>query len=781
LLRRKARLVVTRLEDRSVPAGLVADTSSFASDRILVTFSDGADSAAHRSELAGLADTASADHLGFGIYAITLTSGIGVASALTLYAGQPGIRTVEPDYVVSLDRTPNDPGLGSQWGLTNTGQSGGVAGDDIGAAAAWNAQTGTGNTIVAVIDTGVDYTHPDLAANMWRNPGEIPGDGIDNDGDGIVDDVYGANFVSNTGNPMDDNEHGTHVAGIIGAVGNNGTGVSGVLWHTRIMAVKFMDASGSGYTSNAVRAINYAVAHGATILNNSWGGGGADATLATAIGQARNAGVIFVAAAGNSGVNNDTAAFYPANYIGQYDNVVTVAATDRTDTLASFSNYGPTKVTLAAPGVAILSTLPGNSYGTLSGTSMATPFVTGALALLKDQHPAWTYSQLIAKLKSSVDVLPSLVGKVSTGGRLDVAKMLDAAAVPPASPPAFTSGPKVTSATFAGPNASTFSSVRVTFNTSVLPSSFTAADVSLTGPRGSIGASGVTVVAGSNNTQFTVTFSAQTAAGSYSVTIGPNITDPSGHAMNQNGNAANGEVPGDRYTTAASLGDARFNFAAANLPFAIPDVSTVSIPIVVGQDITISDLNVILNVTHTYDSDLIVTLTSPGGITRTLVNRRGGSGDNFSNTTLDDQAASALSVGRAPFSGSYRPEQSLAAFNGTNARGTWTLRISDVARQDTGRVNAVTMSIAGTPSGQKGMALAMSDDEVTAPAPTVTGHTPPATKSHSDELQGVWITPDETGNAKPMERKPFDWAADLELQLRRSAARRLADVTLPIH
>jgi subtilisin family serine protease/subtilisin-like proprotein convertase family protein len=773
--RRPTHLTIDRLEDRTVPSGLVADTSTFASNRVLVTFADGTDSAAHRAELARVADTASADHLGFGIYAVTLTSGVSVGSAITLYAGQAGVTTAEPDYVVTADLIPNDPSFPTQWGLNNTGQSGGVADADIDAPEAWNVQTGTGHTIVAVVDTGVDYTHPDLAANMWRNPGEIPGDGIDNDGDGIVDDVYGANFVSNTGNPMDDNEHGTHVAGIIGAVGNNGVGVTGVAWHTQIMAVKFMDASGSGYTSNAVRAINYAVAHGATVLNNSWGGGGADATLANAIGAAKNAGAIFVAAAGNSGANNDTSSFYPANYITQYDNVVTVAAVDRTGALASFSNYGPTRVTLAAPGVSILSTLPNNSYGSLSGTSMATPFVTGAIALLRDQHPDWTYSQVIAKLKSSVDVLPGLAGKVSTGGRLNVAKMLDASTVPPTPPPpTFTSGPKVTAATFNGPNSTTVSSVRFTFNEAVLTSSFSTADVMVfTGPNGTIVPTGVAAVAGSGNTQFDVTFPTQTAAGAYAMTIGPAITDAAGNAMNQNGNTTNGEVPGDRYTASVTLGGSRMDFSAGALPVAIPDLSTVSIPIVVNQDLTVTDLNVVLNVSHTYDSDLVMSLTSPTGVTRTLVNRHGGSGDNYAVTTLDDQATTLLTTGRAPFNGSFRPDQPLSAFNGMNARGTWTLRISDVSRLDTGTANSATLSFTGNPGGQKVMTLALPDDEVTAPTPTVSTATS-AAKESLPVLLGVWVTPDDVANTKASQSKPFDWTAALAQSLR-AAARRQSD------
>ena len=281
------------------------------------------------------------------------------------------VAVAEPDYLVQISALPNDPSFGSLWGMDNTGQNGGTSNADINAPEAWNTSTGTKHTIVAVVDTGVDYLHPDLAANMWHNPRETAGNGRDDDGNGYRDDVYGWNFINNTPSVMDDNGHGTHVSGTIGAVGDNGIGVAGVNWNTQIMALKFLDKNGSGYLSNAVRAINYAVANGAKVINASFGGGGYDSAMATAINNAKAHGVIVVAAAGNDGTNNDSRAEYPANYGG--DNVVAVAATDRTDNLASFSNYGRSTVDIAAPGVSIYSTLPNGRYGTYSGTSMAAP------------------------------------------------------------------------------------------------------------------------------------------------------------------------------------------------------------------------------------------------------------------------------------------------------------------------------------------------------------------------------------------------------------------------
>ena len=316
--------------------------------------------------------------LGNGVFRINLPA-IATVEKRGRVPARPGVEFAQPDYRVRLTATPNDPSMGSLWGL-----------DAIGAPAAWNTGTGTGRTIVAVIDSGVAYNHPDLKANMWRNPGEIAGNGIDDDHDGYVDDVVGYNFVVNNGNPIDDNGHGTHVAGTIGAVGDNGVGIAGVNWHARIMALKFLDSSGSGYTSDAVRALNFAVAHGAKVVNASFGGGGFDQAMSTALANARAKGAIVVAAAGNDGTDNDANPVYPANYTG--DNLVSVAATDRNDRLASFSNYGRTTVDIAAPGVGIYSTLPNGKYGSYSGTSMATPHVAGALALVWDAHPTWTYS-----------------------------------------------------------------------------------------------------------------------------------------------------------------------------------------------------------------------------------------------------------------------------------------------------------------------------------------------------------------------------------------------------
>jgi subtilisin family serine protease len=328
---------------------------------------------------------------------------------------------VEPDYIVKMDATPTDQAFvsGTLWGLRNYGQFAGLAGADISATNAWDINTGSTNIIVAVIDTGVRYTHLDLAAQMWRNPGETPGNGVDDDGNGYIDDVHGINAINGTGNPMDDDDHGTHVAGTIGAAANDGNPHVGVAWKVRVMACKFLGVGG-GTTSDGIECVNYAVSKGAHILNNSWGGGGYSQALFDAIDNAREAGVLFVAAAGNDGLNNDLIPHYPANY--PVDNVISVAALDRNDQLADFSDYGAVTVHLGAPGVAIYSSAAGSdsSYITIDGTSMATPHVSGAAALIRSQFPGADLAELKARLLMGTVAIPSLAGKCTTGGRLNV-------------------------------------------------------------------------------------------------------------------------------------------------------------------------------------------------------------------------------------------------------------------------------------------------------------------------------------------------------------------------
>jgi subtilisin family serine protease len=293
---------------------------------------------------------------------------------------------------------------------------------DIDAPEAWDIQTGNPNLVIGVIDSGVDYTHPDLMGNIWTNPGEIAGDGIDNDSNGYIDDVRGWDFAYNDNDPRDVQGHGTHVAGTIASKGNNTVGVTGVAWNAKIMPLRFLDDSGSGSTSNAILAINYATAKRVKLTNNSWGGGLYSQALYDAINTAGQRGALFIAAAGNSSLPNDLIPAYPASY--NLSNIISVASTDHNDKYSIFSNYGRTSVDLAAPGSDIYSTTPGGTYGTLSGTSMASPHVTGAAALVWSQNPTWTAQQVKDRLLRTTDPIYDAIRKTVSNGRLNIYKAL---------------------------------------------------------------------------------------------------------------------------------------------------------------------------------------------------------------------------------------------------------------------------------------------------------------------------------------------------------------------
>lgn len=338
------------------------------------------------------------------------------------------VEFVEYDHFSRFEATPNDSFYSLLWGMNNTGQTvnrdRGTANADIDANLAWDITTGSSSFVVGMADSGILRTHEDLAANIWTNPGETAGNGIDDDGNGRVDDTWGWDFFNNDNNPTDDNGHGTHTSGTVGAVGNNGRGVTGVAWTVRLAGLKIGSASGSIAISAAIGAIDYCVGKGIKLSNHSWGGGAINSALNTAISNARTAGHLIVAASGNGGSdgrgdNNDSIPSYPASYT--QDNIIAVAAIDNDNRLATFSNFGATSVDLAAPGVTIASTYNSatNSYVYLNGTSMATPHVTGAAALVWSRNPTWTYSQVRSKLLSTTKPLSSLAGKTVTGGCLN--------------------------------------------------------------------------------------------------------------------------------------------------------------------------------------------------------------------------------------------------------------------------------------------------------------------------------------------------------------------------
>jgi len=443
-------------------------TTNFSSDRVIVKLNE----TASLSEITnlqaeiGVTKVTRAEQFGIDIWEIPSGN---VEQTISAYNDDPRIEYIEPDYIITLDdvqepddiitldevqttspteenlatitpqiTTPNDPSYPLLWGLNNTGQTGGTPDADIDAPEAWDIQTGNPNTVIGVIDTGVDYNHPDLVDNIWTNPGEIGGDGIDNDNNGYIDDVRGWDFAYNDNDPMDVHGHGTHVSGTIAAKGNNSVGVTGVAWNAKIMPLKFLNDIGSGRTSNAILALNYATANGIKITNNSWGGGPDSQGLRDAINSAGQQGALFIAAAGNGSQNTDITPLYPASY--NLSNIISVASTDHNDALSIFnnggSNYGLTSVDLGAPGSDIYSTTPGGTYGYKSGTSMASPHVAGGAALVWSQNPNWTAQQVKNRLLDTTDAIPALSGRTVSGGRLNLYNAL---------PPADTTPPTASS------------------------------------------------------------------------------------------------------------------------------------------------------------------------------------------------------------------------------------------------------------------------------------------------------------------------------------------------
>ena len=370
---------------------------------------------------------------------LQLPDGLSTKEALAKLANDPRVDYAVPNEIIYLDevtgeappqsqeqvdpdvdgRKPNDLDK-KLWGLHNRGQDRGTIDADIDAPEAWAKTVGSKDVVVAVIDTGVDYNHPDLVGNMWVNTGEIPGDGIDNDGNGVIDDVHGYNAYADDGDPMDGHSHGTHCAGTIAAVGNNGQGITGVAWDAKIMGVKIFSDSGSTSSDAILRGILYAAKNGARITSNSWGGGGANNLIKEAFEKST---AFHVMAAGNDGRNVDSRENYPSGY--EMSNSIAVAATDRNDRLAGFSNYGEKEVDLAAPGVETYSTIPNGKYGFKSGTSMATPHVSGATVLMVANEPDISNEELKQRLMDGADRISSLRGKVASHGRLNINNSLE--------------------------------------------------------------------------------------------------------------------------------------------------------------------------------------------------------------------------------------------------------------------------------------------------------------------------------------------------------------------
>lgn len=379
-----------------------------------------------------------------GLTSIDDLDGEGVEEIVKDYASLPEVEYAEPNFEIKVDPLaadsinsrfvssdtwsgPNDPLLSEQWGLVNTGQREGKAGADVSAGYAWEKSHGSRKVVVAVLDSGVDYTHEDLAANIWHRPADME---MYFDKElGFVDDFNGFSAVDRSRDPMDENGHGTHCAGIIGAEGDNAKGVVGVNWEVEIMPLKFMGRGGFGTTKDAVEAINYVIERkkagvNVRVISASWGSRQKSKALEDVIRKAGDNDILFVAAAGNDGMDADKTPHYPSNY--KLPNVIAVAALDRKDQLAGFSNYGATSVHIAAPGREILSTWLDGAYEEHSGTSMATPFVAGVAGLVLSVEPKLSVKELRERLLSTVDKTDALKGKVSTGGRLNAARAVGA-------------------------------------------------------------------------------------------------------------------------------------------------------------------------------------------------------------------------------------------------------------------------------------------------------------------------------------------------------------------
>jgi len=771
------RLFIESLESRhllaAVSAGgdqLAIDTTTVATS-ILVQYRTGVTTPGSLGAYLLGANTDKQWGLVPGMRIVVPDAGVDLQAALAAFQSDPNVAFAEPNYTIKATADPpNDPYFASeQWDLHNTGQTGGFAGDDIHLLPAWDATKGDPHVIVAVLDSGVDYDHPDLYQNIWINQAEIPpsrtdnlvdvdgdglitfadlndpqnqgpfkitdingdgridgadliapmdtdffgqdsgsggwADGIDSDNNAYTDDFVGYNFVAQTNDPMDDYFHGTHVAGTIAAMADNGIGVAGIAPHVEIMPLKFLDSNGFSQISDAISALNYAVANGATISNNSWGDNNLSQAFETAIQNAAAHDHIFVAAAGNDSSNNDNTPFYPASYPD--DNIISVTATDSNDYLASFANTGQQSVDLAAPGVTIFSTLPSvptqamidrglpNDYGPVSGTSMATPHVTGVVALLRALHPEWTAQQVIQQVLGTVDHLPDLADKTVTGGRLDAARALGQTYGDPTPLSIVSSDPT-------GTTSGSIGHLRVTFSKPIDPTTFDTNDiVAFTGPHGSIGVFGMQPVPSSDR-QYDIYFVPQSDPGNYRMELGPHIIDLYGIAMDQNGDGVPGQDGSDDYVAQFSIVSTTTTFSSANVPITATGMVPVSSVLTVGQDLTIGNVKVNLNLTAPQDGNVSIWVVAPSGVRVQLAYLNGGASSNFANTVFNDNADEPIQLGKAPFTGPFKPDDPLAAFNGQNARGTWRLFIQNVNFAQNVRINSWSLEIARSTGGDTG-------------------------------------------------------------------------------
>ncbi|MBB1349421.1 MULTISPECIES: S8 family serine peptidase [unclassified Pseudoalteromonas] len=585
-------------------------------------------------------------------------SGMSTKDAIALLKSHQAIEYVEPDYQVSIARTPDDPRFDELWGLNNDGQTGGTADADIDAVEAWDISTGSRDVVVGVIDTGIDYSHSDLASNMWVNSSEIPGDGIDNDGNGFIDDVHGINAITDSGDPMDDEGHGTHVSGTIGASGGNGIGVVGVNHEVSLVGCKFLDAAGNGSTSDAIKCIDYMVSLknsgvNLRVLNNSWGGGGYSQALADAIASSEAADLLFVAAAGNDTIDNDVNPHYPSNY--ENASVLSVASTDQTDGISWFSHYGLTSVDMGAPGSAILSTTPGESYASYSGTSMATPHVAGAAALVLSINPELSTQELKDLLMNSGDANAALQGVTVAGTRLNVNQaLIDADPTPGFK----ISADPLTQQIEAG------QATNYTFTIGSIAEWDEEVTLELSTTLGGAYLSSLTARPG-DEVMLNVETDTNTQWGEYELTVTATAAD------------IVKEQSVKLMVQPVGLNDFTYS---SNTSVDIPDNSPVGAVSVINvpDDLTVFGTTADVDISHTYSGDLVVKLVSAQGTQVTLQSNVGGSNDDIVRSFTSE------------------------SFNGEVATGDWTLQVEDTAAADTGTINgwSLTLSAIGEVSPQ---------------------------------------------------------------------------------
>lgn len=804
--------------------------------------------------------------IGRGRWAALRTTGIVTPDAIArAQAKFPMLTSIVPDRISKTAQVPNDPQFVEQYTYQNVGQTiagrPGVIDADIDATDAWDKTIGSQDVLIAIIDTGVQVDHPDLVANIWTNPGEVAGNGIDDDGNGFVDDIHGWDFGDLDNNPDDVMGHGTAVAGVVGAVGNNNVGVTGVAWNVGLVPLKIADRYGSLVLSAIIGSHDYCTQmreRGDNLVasNNSYGG--FDSAFYTdapqgyspekdAIQRFIDSGGVFVAAAGNSAFNNDNpdVTDYPASY--KLPGLVAVAATDNQDNMATFSSYGPESVDLGAPGVFNYTTAIGSAYTYISGTSFSSPTVAGAVALLKSYKPDASPEEIRRALIDSVDPIPALQGKVVSGGRLNVNRALEI--IGKDGPIVHRIDPGPVTGQISDTTGTPVRSITVEFNKEINGSLLATGGVSLVRngadniygtsddqviPIGGVALSPtdskvviialnltsgfpqqrlpldeyrlvldadyfkdlngnllngdpttgtdathnfkVVGVSGSNESNDTLatatltTFSASGNATFAGATIGDGIYTSKDVDLFRidipRGGQITAEIVAQRLATVSTLDsvlrlfnargeqlaindqffgkDAYIDFfvttggtyyigvsgfgnsaytatiaqsgssqsvgsftlkVAVDLigndqlvldadiptPLRIPasgSTGSTSSSLVVTDSRQVLDANVRINLTHQYDSDLVITLIAPNGRSVVLANRRGFNGQNFTDTLFDDDVATPISAGTAPFSGSYKPDQPLSTFDGYTALGTWTLVVTDAAGGNVGELIA---------------------------------------------------------------------------------------------